>query len=1165
MLGSSPLSTLEVTITFRQFAASLPRWILDSRTRFSSFLARSFKAQSSGLGPTSAVFPIPLPDFGLFLSSGPQLPKASWSLCRKRIIHTLVVALNYVHFGLKPVSIAELGRQPSSTHRAIYRRLSAAITACDTPGLFPLPPGRAGPEFIDRLFSLIDFAKEKGITMLDHYQADIREPQAVGKIQCKTTAANDVQFTALSPYRSLNAERLKLSGSGKWPIADYLHDELWLPYLEPKVLELPDRLKAVGPDFSRESKSENLELALLWNSKGLAHIFDRKPRFSCRVFNAHKSHLADRQIGDRRWWNQHEYHPSGPSSMLPSGIHICSIHCPKGWTLRGSISDRKDFYHQCMATRSRSFTNVLPFAFDPEPFFGTSAYDDLLVERSCKTSREAHGDRFGLPPRGPKKHGHPKEVYVGFAASLFQGDHLGVEYALSAHQSLLQEGGLLTEKDQILSGKPFPRGPLRSGLVIDDFFVVSRERESTPPLSSTSCIALATAEQIYKDHGVIGSDEKTIRGSRDFKAIGAEVQAGKRVQGAGLVTVGSPSEKRFALAALSLKVAGLPVISKELASKLSGSWISVLMYRRPLTCILHKLFGLGARDQKDAKQVVQLTRAVAEELVLASIFSLLSFTDISVAYCEKVYATDASLGKGAITSCRPGLGTCETLWLSGDRKGAYSKLDNDVRPLLRAVGEEPDDEAEGDPFPTGPAKAIDFSFDLVEVCGGAGGISSAAAKLGLTVCTPLDISSSKHFDLTNIDMLWWILGMLKTGRFKAICLEPPCTTFSAAQHPASRSYQNPLGFVRDDPKTLRGNILAFRCICIAWYAFKFNRPSLLEQPKLSKMAWLTMWIYLVELGFHESILASCQFGSIHKKEFKLLNWGLDAGFLQVKCQGGHHHVRIEGRYTQSSAVYVPGVAMHIATAFYNALKCPTASEPQLKVAGVESVVINDLLASNSWEVEKSWSWKYPSHINVYESHALLGLLQLLTKDGGDVRFNALLDSRVAKGAHAKGRSSSDTLRRTLLKASSFSIAGNLHGSYGFAPTRLNTADHPTRFRDLPVPSDRSILDFLNSDQIRTLQSCQFSRAAAGWIRLYILVAFLLVPGSACSPGWNFDHSLTSRLGFSALTASCHSLAWSLSFGLLLGFCRRPMLTDLMTKVIAVGSQNLKPSSAAFSL
>ena len=113
-------------------------------------------------------------------------------------------------------------------------------------------------------------------------------------------------------------------------------------------------------------------------------------------------------------------------------------------------------------------------------------------------------------------------------------------------------------------------------------------------------------------------------------------------------------------------------------------------------------------------------------------------------------------------------------------------------------------------------------------------------------------------------------------------VEPPCTSFSAAAHPAVRSYACPKGFSMSDPKTLQGNILAFRCLFLLWYAALCDCVALGEQPRLSKMAWLSIWTFLIrQKGFSEAVVASCQFGSIHRKEFRMIGRGLDMQAMQT--------------------------------------------------------------------------------------------------------------------------------------------------------------------------------------------------------------------------------------------------------------------------------------------
>lgn len=1113
---------------------------MKARTSFSAFLARSFHAKRRGSSSASATFPIPVPRLGLFCAQrAPKLSSRKWSsLCTQRVLHVIIMALNFLHGGMKSVPTSLLGRRPNQTHLAIYERFWALLVACDRPGNVPLPPGRSGFEFIARLIELEHFAEAHSLFCSDPYAgADVREcqgPTPCGTIQKEHLFAPKEEFSAIQPYRSLKTDRLKLSGTGRWDIENYLDDILWLPFVEPGILFHHNQLFWEGPDFSREDREENLALAKLWDSRGLLAVFPEPHPYglASRVFNAHKNATTDRQIGDRRWMNSAERHPHGPSRFLPAGSNLTSLHCLRGSKLVGCATDRKDFYHQSKVTTERAHTNLLPFSYGVSELEGTSGLKAFREQKAQPFQRESHGDRYGMQPRSILQAKDVSEVWVGFK-SLFQGDHLGVEFALSGHAQLLRQGGLLRDASRIQRHHPFPAGPLWEGLVIDDYFAISREPAALPPAEAHSVSQLDMAEEIYDEVGVFGSPDKTVRGSEVFKSIGAEVLSDSRARSAGVITVGAPQEKRLALVTLSLRIAALPVISRALASRLAGNWVSVFMYRRQCSCVLSEIFSFGTRTTSDGNDVLKLPRAVAEELVLASVLGLVALNDVSVPYATKIYATDSSMTKGAFTSKTVPKALSETIWLGGDRKGAYTLLDSPAKQQLRGLGIDTDAHLIAEDF-EGPRKCLGFFFDAVEICGGSGILSKALAQKGLVVCTPIDLSSSCHYDLRDLKLINWIFQMIFEGRFKSVIVEPVCTTFSPAQHPASRSYSEPLGFNRNDPKTLLGNVIAFRCLAILWFAWRYEVIALLEQPQLSKMAWLPMWLYLLEIGFKEAILNSCAFGSIHKKPFRLLGHGLDMGALNMPCPGGHQHVRIEGKYTKPSAVYHPKLADFVAEHIYQALgsqkTCDKNEPPE-----IESVILNDLLQQDNWVVEAEWDWAQPGHINVLESRSLVALFRALLIQGGDQRFSALLDSRVAKGAHGKGRSSARSLRPSLLRGCCYVLAGNLHPAYGFAPTRLNTADAPTRDRALPIPSRSSILDFLSPEQVVSLHARQFSKGVTGWIRLYLLVTFLLCPVDACQASlpaqtvadhWTFILAILIGLTF------CHQLGF---FKLPIGF------------------------------
>ena len=142
----------------------------------------------------------------------------------------------------------------------------------------------------------------------------------------------------------------------------------------------------------------------------------------------------DRQIGDRRGRNSIEQKVIGPSTALPTGPLLTDLFLnARHQTLRVSISDRKDFYHQIQCTPSKAQCNTIG-VLEEKDLEGLKAYDDFKQAYRPKYVRSSHGDRLGnyvgskwTPSKGLK---------ASFRGIL-QGDHGGVEYATDAHVNLL--------------------------------------------------------------------------------------------------------------------------------------------------------------------------------------------------------------------------------------------------------------------------------------------------------------------------------------------------------------------------------------------------------------------------------------------------------------------------------------------------------------------------------------------------------------------------------------------------------------------------------------------------------------------------------------------------------------------------------------------------------
>ena len=103
-----------------------------------------------------------------------------------------------------------------------------------------------------------------------------------------------------------------------------------------------------------------------------------------------------------------------------------------------------------------------------------------------------------------------------------------------------------------------------------------------------------------------------------------------------------------------------------------------------------KLFELGVDSApgEEGSALVRFPPGARQELVLLSVLSPLLASNVAVPYEKRLFASDASLSKGAYTHMRPPPGVIEALWLSADSKGFYTKLDSPSRSSLASLGVE---------------------------------------------------------------------------------------------------------------------------------------------------------------------------------------------------------------------------------------------------------------------------------------------------------------------------------------------------------------------------------------------------------------------------------------------------------------------------------------------
>ena len=194
--------------------------------------------------------------------------------------------------------------------------------------------GRSGPELIACLDKLERFIEASGLSAFGYGASE----KVLGSGDAAVQKRQKREHPQLQPYRSLDVDRLKITGQGKWPLGDYLESDLWLAYVEPRsLLHGCDVSHFSLPSFESEDRSEYLKLAKRWDELGLLHLHEEPvlEGHFCKVFNTFKSEQFDRQIGDRRIPNAREFSAGGPSRHLPTGPHLLGFLLRRGQKLLG--------------------------------------------------------------------------------------------------------------------------------------------------------------------------------------------------------------------------------------------------------------------------------------------------------------------------------------------------------------------------------------------------------------------------------------------------------------------------------------------------------------------------------------------------------------------------------------------------------------------------------------------------------------------------------------------------------------------------------------------------------------------------------------------------------------------------------------------------------------
>lgn len=352
--------------------------------------------------------------------------------------------------------------------------------------------------------------------------------------------------------------------------------------------------------------------------------------------------------------------------------------------------------------------------------------------------------------------------------------------------------------------------------------------------------------------------------------MGAEVEGDRG-------KVGAPRVRVAALSFLTMLVVQGGVVTRQLLECVTGCWIHVCLFRRPLFSVMNAIFHAGKALRPD--EPFCLDPHSRNELPCLSLLGSLAQADLRASVCPSVYMMDASPSGAGI--CRSSLTTSavEELWRHTEQRGFHTHLQSGASEALheRGLDHEPaaghelaEASAVAAALPCSrpmPALKEGCLYDCIELFSPAGNWSLEHSNEGYSVHPRMNEKGrSLHAKALLEDAIFHELASLAmrgvVGDWHA---RPPCWSFGTLRTPRLRSRRMPAGFSPFDPATLEQTRLAQRTAFLLLLVMRAGAFVSCEQPGSSVMFALDIFTQLVAQGCVISSYAFCNYGSAFNK------------------------------------------------------------------------------------------------------------------------------------------------------------------------------------------------------------------------------------------------------------------------------------------------------------
>ena len=635
----------------------LPDLVFRSPTSLGSFAKSSLRSASSDSqsdgnprGMPRSVWPMPPPYPQVLREDHRSLPEGEF---KKLAVDLVVISLNYLDLGRPtraPITCLA-GGQLTRAQWEHAERISKFVEGWFEQGtLTASDMGRTASKVED----------------LEKVLSDLRAGVLLQPLPSRANFLDDgidgdlglLRGQKFGSFKEVEADRLKFRGFPDFDPRPYLDPLSRGIYEEPfRHSTPPSEYTGVVPHVRVHcSRAERVKLYSLLDSSRRIRLYspDKIRRRHCSgVFGVVKSLEYDRLILDSRPHNLLEAPPGRFIQTLGAGHLVGQIHLQEGEMLYSSTNDIRDFYHLFQVNDQRSRRNALVGTITPSEARNFQCFEPWMWGQ--------------------------EELFVGLSC-LAMGDTQAVELAQTCHVGLCLQHQIVNAEDLISISLPIPRGPVFSGVVIDDFLAlaVSKKAPNRDIGERTAGAAIADkAMETYKQVHLIPHEEKATRDEVKGEFWGIQLDGIKgHVRGS--------LKRAIPLVKIILEVLRIGVISVGLVEVIAGSLIGLYIYRRRLMCLLDQVFeSIKGRDQRT---VFVISSELREELLLNVVGVLIAVVELRADYSKEIFAVDASNWGEAVTSCTTSALFTKELSRHALSKGVWTRLLSPAKARARGHG-----------------------------------------------------------------------------------------------------------------------------------------------------------------------------------------------------------------------------------------------------------------------------------------------------------------------------------------------------------------------------------------------------------------------------------------------------------------------------------------------